>query len=349
MLKTVNSVLPQEQANWRDPDQIPFSDRPDFYIESIDNAYIEDLNEWWTKVSANHEKGLSFIKKNRQIWIDRIQQNTNFVANNKEFVQQMIALETTAAQEAAANAATNGNDGGVGGEPVGGEPVGGGDGAAATAGGGPSDPGWVIQLKGYHFFNNDRETGDISHVHMALLERLRQSVIDLPIAAIDDAETKFTIEQFTMEEMGISHIVLVSSEENGEVIIGEGNAGATEGGDMSGMGALGGGAGAGALGDGGTSEAGGSDTNGATEEVVIYKAKKYSFVVQFCWVPTEPIKRLAAQQLAAQQAQDAIDAAQTPAGSPNGNPGGDPSGDPDASPAGDPGDPGPDNNGPPIN
>ena len=219
----------------------------------------------------------------------------------------------------------------------------------ATAGGGPSDPGWVIQLKGYHFFNNDRETGDISHVHMALLERLRQSVIDLPIAAIDDAETKLTIEQFTMEEMGISHIVLVSSEENGEVIIGEGNAGATEGGDMNGMGALGGGAGAGALGDGGTSEAGGSDTNGATEEVVTYKAKKYSFVVQFCWVPTEPIKRLAAQQLAAQQAQDAIDAAQTPAGSPNGNPGGDPSGDPDASPAGDPGDPGPDNNGPPIN
>ncbi|MDE0818980.1 MAG: pilus assembly protein PilM, partial [Pirellulaceae bacterium] len=314
LLKNVNYVLPQEQSNWRDPDQIDFADRPDFYIESIDNAYFEDLNDWWAKVSANHEEGLSYIKKNRQIWIDGIQRNANFVANNQEFVDQMIALQTTAAEEAAANAATNntGNDGGAG---VGG--AGEGDAATATATDGPTDSGWVLQLKGYHFFNNDRETGDISHVHMALLERLRQSTIDLPIAAVDDLNTEFTIEQFTMEEMGISHIVLVSSEENGEVIIGGANAGVAEGdpgGGTSGMGALGGGTGAGALDDAV------NDNNETTDEIVTFKAKKYSFIVQFCWVPTEPIKRLAAQQLAAKQAQDAIDAAQTPVGGPAENP-----------------------------
>jgi len=336
LLKTVNSVLPQEQTKWRDPDNIPFSDRPDFYIESIDNVYLEDPNEWWTKVSASHEKGLSFIKKNRQIWIDEIQQNANFVANNKEFVQQMIALQTTAAQEAAANATTENNDnvaasGGFGD-----------DGDAATVGGGPIEPSWIIQLTGYHFFNNNRETGDISHVHMALLERLRQSVIDLPIAAIDDADTKFTMEQFTMEEMGISHIVLVSAQEDGEVIIGQATDGATgggdPGGDMDDMGALGaGGTGAGALGGGETSEGAAYGNNATPVEELTYKAKKYSFIVQFCWVPTEPIQRLATQQLAAKQAQDILDAAQTPAGDPNGNP------------AGDPGDVGPDDNGPPIN
>jgi hypothetical protein len=152
-----------------------------------------------------------------------------------------------------------------------------------------------------------------------------------------------------MEELGISRIVLVSSQEDGEVIVGGATAGGDLGGDMSGMGALGGGgAGAAALGAGETSEGAASDSNGTTEEVVTYKAKKYSFVVQFCWVPTEPIKRLAAQQLAAQQAQDAIDAAQTPVGGPNGNPGGDPNGDPSAGDPGDPGDLGPDDNGPPI-
>ena len=187
---------------------------------------------------------------------------------------------------------------------------------------------------------------------MALLERLRQSTIDLPIAAVDDLNTDFTIEQFTMEEMGISHIVLVSSEENGEVIIGGANAGATEGdpgGGTSGMGALGGGTTPGALG-GGTSEGVAGD-NEDTEEVVTYKAKKHSFIVQFCWVPTEPIKRLAAQQLAAKQAQDAIDAAQTPVGGPAENPGNDPNADPGNDPNADPGDdpnadPGA---GPPIN
>jgi len=343
LLKTVNSVLPQEQSNWRDPDQIDFSDRPDFYIESIDNAYFEDLNDWWAKVSANHEKGLNFIKKNRQIWIDGIQGNASFVVNNQEFVDQMIALQATAAEEEAANAA--GNDGGAG---VGGAGVGGGgdDAATATAAGGPTDSGWVLQLKGYHFFNNNRETGDISHVHMALLERLRQSTIDLPIAAVDDLNTEFTVEQFTMEEMGISHIVLVSSDDDAtEVIIGGGtNGGAGEvdlGGDTSGMGALGGGATPGALG-GGTSD-GVAGNNENAEEVVTYKAKKYSFIVQFCWVPTEPIKRLAAQQLAAKQAQDAIDAAQTPVGGPNADPGNDPNADPGNNPSGDPG------AGPPIN
>ncbi len=65
-------------------------------------------------------------------------------------------------------------------------------------------------------------------------------------------------------------------------------------------------------------------------------------------MPTEPIKRLAAQQLAAQQAQEAIDATQSQAAGLNGNPGGDPNDDPGSGPAGDPGPQGPDDNGPPI-
>jgi len=366
LLKTVNSVLPQEQTNWRDPDIIKFGDRPDFYIESIDNAYFEDLNDWWTKVSEDHQKGLAFIKENRRNWINGIKNNPEFVANNQEFVDQMIAAE-----EAVAKAAKNttGNDGsaaagaGPGGAGPGGAGPGAGDNAATPTAGGPTGSGWVIQLKGYHFFNQNRDTGDVSHVHMALLERLRQSVIDLPIAAVDDLNTEFTIEQFTMEEMGISRIVLVDSKENGEVIIGGANGGATEGdpgGGTSGMGALGGGTGGGAtpgaLG-GGTSEGVAGDNEDA-EEVVTYKASKHSFIVQFCWVPTEPIKRLAAQLAAKQAILDALKEktlaggpAENPGNDPNADPGNNPNADPGNNPNGDPGnnpngDPGA---GPPIN
>ena len=353
LLKTINSVLPHEQTNWRDPDKIPFSDRQDFYIESIDNAYITDLNEWWTKVSPNHEEGLNFVYKSREFWITGIQKNANFMANNREFVDQMMALQTAADQEPDTNAATENNDGGAPRGDGGDGGDGGDDQAAATTGDGPTDAGWIIELKGYHFFNNNRDTGYISHVHMALLERLRQSVIDLPVVAIDDADTKFTMEQFTMEEMGISHIVLVSSQDDGEVIIGKASDGATgddAGGTMGSMGALGGGAaGAGALGGGqGTSEGATNGTNGITEEEVTYKANKYSFVVQFCWVPTEPIKRLAAQQLAAKQAQDAANAVQAQAGDVAGNSSGNPSGNLNGDPAGPAGDPSPDDNGSPI-
>ncbi|MDC0574829.1 pilus assembly protein PilM [Pirellulaceae bacterium] len=329
LLKTVNSVLPQEQTNWRDPDIIEFGDRPDFYIESIDNAYFEDLNDWWTKVSEDHQKGLAFIKDNRQNWINGIQNNPGFVANNQEFVDQMIAA--AAAAEAVATSAKNttGNDGSAAG------PGGAGNVATPTAGG-PTGSGWVIQLKGYHFFNQNRDTGDVSHVHMALLERLRQSAIDLPIAAVDDLNTEFTIEQFTMEEMGISRIVLVDSQENGEVIIGGANGDATEGdpgGGTSGMGALGGGAGGGATPDalGGGTSGGLVGDNEDAEEVVTYKASKHSFIVQFCWVPTEPIKRLAAQLAAKQATLDAHEE-ETQAGGPAENPGNNPNGDPGAGP-----------------
>jgi type IV pilus assembly protein PilM len=332
LLKTINSVLPHEQTNWRDPDKIPFSDRPDFYIESIDNAYITDLNEWWTKVSPNHEEGLNFVYKSRQFWIAGIQKNANFMANNREFVDQMMALQTAADQEPDTNAATENNDGGA---PRG---DGGDDQAAATTGDGPTDAGWIIELKGFHFFNNNRDTGYISHVHMALLERLRQSVIDLPVVAIDDADTRFTLEQFTMEEMGISHIVLVSSQDDGEVVIGEASDGATGGGDSGGtMGGMLGGS----EGGGGTSPGTGNGNNGITEEEVTYKAKKYSFTVQFCWVPTEPIKRLAAQRLAEKQSQETAQAGDA-VGSSSGNPNGDPGAGPVDNPS-------PDDNGPPIN
>ena len=172
--------------------------------------------------------------------------------------------------------------------------------------------------------------------HMALLERLRQSAIDLPIAAVDDLNTEFTIEQFTMEEMGISRIVLVDSQENGEVIIGGANGGATEGdpgGGTSGMGALGGGAGGGATPDalGGGTSGGLVGDNEDAEEVVTYKASKHSFIVQFCWVPTEPIKRLAAQLAAKQATLDAHEE-ETQAGGPAENPDNNPNGDPGAGP-----------------
>ena len=73
----------------------------------------------------------------------------------------------------------------------------------------PEDGAWVIQLKGYHYFNKNNETGYKSHVQYALLERLRHSILNVP--------TPFGVTRFSMEEMGVNYIVLVDSKDEGEV------------------------------------------------------------------------------------------------------------------------------------
>jgi len=344
LLQTINAVLPKEQTEWRDPDVVTFSKRPDFYIESIDNAYLEDINEWKNKIATKHKAGITFIEKNRHIWLNGLLQpigdaqtkeeqeaaeaKANFVQNNQTFVQKTADAQTKAEQEAAAAEANgaNGNAAGAlqGGGPVATNPV-------AVPVGGATDPGWVIQLTGYHYFNNDRETGYNSHVHLALLERLRQSDILLPTP---DGPTRFN-----MEQMGITHIVLVSSKDEGQVTIGgtSTQTGVDEGGGADPAGGFGAGA-------GGDTTGGFGGTGGATEqpEETTYQATKFSFVVQFCWIPNEVTKRRDLKEAEDQAAADALaaEAARNqPVGGgnqefgPPGNPGGAPANPPVPMPA----------------
>ena len=48
LIRTINSILPEEQATVRDPDEVPFDQRRDFYIETVESQYFADLTEWYT-------------------------------------------------------------------------------------------------------------------------------------------------------------------------------------------------------------------------------------------------------------------------------------------------------------
>jgi hypothetical protein len=67
---------------------------------------------------------------------------------------------------------------------------------------GPEGPGWVIELRGYHFFNEDPETWAGTHVRDTLLKNLREGTISLP------TELGQAMEEFTMEELGIGYGIL---------------------------------------------------------------------------------------------------------------------------------------------
>jgi hypothetical protein len=61
----------------------------------------------------------------------------------------------------------------------------------------------VIELTGYHYFNNDRLTAGATHVRNTLLKNLELGSVSLPV---DRAGTEAT---FTFKELGISFPVLV--------------------------------------------------------------------------------------------------------------------------------------------
>jgi hypothetical protein len=64
---------------------------------------------------------------------------------------------------------------------------------------GPSGPGWVIELAGYHFYNDDPMTSGGQHVRDTLLKNLREQTIELPTSPGGPKE------EFTMEELGIGY------------------------------------------------------------------------------------------------------------------------------------------------
>mgnify|MGYP004181646053 FL=1 len=146
------------------------------------------------------------------------------------------------------------------------------DGSATASSGGPTGPGWVIELTGYHYFNKDERAGYVEHVRNTVVKNLSDKVVMLPDA---DGNPR----PFTMDELGIGYAVLLDQGTiaperivNPNVDPGAGDAGSEA--DPGG----GGGANPGGGGFGAGAGAGGND-----DEAAFFMVKKYSFTLQFSW------------------------------------------------------------------
>lgn len=67
---------------------------------------------------------------------------------------------------------------------------------------GPEGPGWVIEIKGFHFYNDDIQTWMGTHVRDTFLKNLREQAVELPTGP------GLPPTRFTMEELGIGFVVL---------------------------------------------------------------------------------------------------------------------------------------------
>jgi type IV pilus assembly protein PilM len=147
---------------------------------------------------------------------------------------------------------------------------------------GPSGPGYVVEILGHHFYqNDDAALGGSQHVTRTLLEKLRYGDVSLPTLGAGGA-TDATM-RFTMKELGIDYPVLVwfdvvdrtNTIPNKDWIEPK---------------------------TGGENVVGGKDLTDPKVNPKEIAAPKFSFVVQFCFKPKPLPERLADRAKAAADA-----------------------------------------------
>jgi type IV pilus assembly protein PilM len=167
----LNEALPRavegKGAAVPDPRQFPFDQQQALHIDYIEDEYFADLKTWWA----------------------------NKVVQDK-FGQLQKALHEVPDPEPAAPA-----------DPAAPPPMG----PAATPPAtkapakpetGPTGPGWVIEISGYHFFNAQKDTSGSAHLRRTLLRHLDSGTIELP------GEPGAPPVEFTMKELGIGYPIL---------------------------------------------------------------------------------------------------------------------------------------------
>ncbi|MEQ8791236.1 MAG: pilus assembly protein PilM [Pirellulaceae bacterium] len=158
---------------------------------------------------------------------------------------------------------------------------------------GPNGPGWVIEIKGYHYHNSLNSitagNGDVVYVRNTLLKNLRDMTVSLPTDPTNPDDPNKT--EFTFEELGIGYAIIAETnkvqrnfrEPNPEAAV------ATTGG--------------GSAFDNGENLDGGEEfapmpvkpavpAEGEAEVPADFEAPKYEFRVQLCWQEKRLSERL---------------------------------------------------------
>mgnify|MGYP001081666079 CR=1 FL=1 len=79
---------------------------------------------------------------------------------------------------------------------------------------GPSGPGWVVRLTGYHFHNYSPQEAkgrpsSLEYVRQTLIENLQKKTVELPVFTATEGGTEVKKETVSMKELGIEYPVLV--------------------------------------------------------------------------------------------------------------------------------------------
>jgi len=337
LMKAINSALPKTPGmtpgvyvSYKDK---PLDERMELYIEYVESEYYPDLATWWAnpRVQEKYYNLQEFLAARREDAGEAMPPETATPATPME-----IDAGAPPVAPGATDLLAPAGDPLAAADPI----V---DGAVQIEG--PSGPGWVIEVTGYHYYNKSRSAGGAVHVRSTFLKELKDGSVVLPVTS-DGSQMR----EFTMNDLGIQFPILAidsgqptpakvpNPEFEGRDATGAMGSpsygstdypGAMAGGmgypGMSGPGMAAPGLGAPGMGPSGrpgaTVAADGADGEDAEVEDVqppVFDVLKHSFTVQFCWQEkrlTERLQEIAEREKAAAE-QAALDAAAAEANPP---------------------------------
>jgi type IV pilus assembly protein PilM len=291
LTRAIHKAVPEDPAHSRNidanPDKLPYLDRVDLRIESIDSQYFDDLSKWYNKE------------------IDRRWGEQEKHAAAKGWVSSKAAEEDSEDSDSAAY-----DDSGAYGS----------DGGDSGVSGGPTGSGVIAEIKGHHFHNSadqiQNENGGGNYVRNTLLRQLREMKVKWPVP-LDEATLDFMVhikpdvrehwvnklggpqglldelsKDFTFEEMGVGYAILVEDRLNSRFQLPNPNhpmhaEGASQGTDgMSTPTAA-------PTGTGPKKKE--EEDESAYKGPPDYSAPKHNFTVQFSWQPKSMSQRLEAR------------------------------------------------------
>jgi type IV pilus assembly protein PilM len=177
LFKAINVTLPVEEG--RDPNeisQLSFESRPELHIEYIESEYFPNLETYVTpEVTARYEQFLSFLQRLRAPSAPATPATTA-PDDTADSAEPADTSETTDSQPAATNLPSFTNV-----------------------------PGWVIEIRGYHFHSKDLHSQKQNYLYTTILDKLNSGKVLLPAGA-GQAPT-----EFTMKELGI-HLPILANE-----------------------------------------------------------------------------------------------------------------------------------------
>jgi type IV pilus assembly protein PilM len=202
MMKALNKSLPpmveglDPRAPTPDFKTLPFDQRKDLKISHIETQFFPELSTWFTEL----------VKE-------------KYVQVNPELLHAPPG--GAAPTDGSAPAAPAGDVAAAPAPDAGAMPVGGGEGGgmgdpnmetgpqtdlSGVSITGPSGPGWVVELLGYHFYSKGpRQDIGSAHVEKTLLRNLKEGFVEVPDGPGKPAQ------RYTMKELGIGYAILAHS------------------------------------------------------------------------------------------------------------------------------------------
>jgi type IV pilus assembly protein PilM len=234
MMRAVTSLLPSDPEGQAPADP---GDRRELHVDSFDMQYFPDLAGWFAGVKANWEETKAEEKK-----------------------ETGAEVVDPAATENAEEAAADGQPGGDAAADPMAAPAG--DPAAATGetpvAEGPNGPGWVVQITGHHFHNQEQGNEGEQFVRSTIVRNLLGNGSDVLVSAGDKGG-----ERVPVAELGIGYPVLVMSSPITAVDVQTSQLP-----DVAAGAAVG--------------------PQAADAAAATMKLKRYDFILQFAWQPTVP-------------------------------------------------------------